>query len=121
MTRTRRVWAVVLGAVIAAGCSTPEEKWENPSASQATWEVHEAECRRLANERAEREYAPVEPVIAERFGRQTTLRTDVARFDAQRRREYLFERCMKDRGYRRTGGGWPTEPVSPVPLPSPGR
>lgn len=121
MNRTGWMWAVVFGSAVAAGCSTAEEKWENPSVSQSTWEVHEAECRRLANQRAEQEYAPVEPVIAETFGRQTTYRTQVARYDAQQRRDYLFDRCMKDRGYRRTTRPSPVDSTSPAPSPSPGR
>lgn len=100
-----RLLAVALCAGVASGCATPDDKWENPSASQASWEVHQGECRRLANQQAEREYVYVEPGIGETFGRQSTLRTNVARYDAAQRREYLYDRCMKDRGFKRPSDG----------------
>ena len=111
MTALRWGPALAICAAVLSGCTSADEKWENPSAAQQAWEVHEAECRRLAGQRAEREFAPVEPGFAETFGRQTAYHHQVARFDAAERREYLFERCMKDRGYRRAARPAPAGPA----------
>ena len=117
MNRSRFIGAIAMATLVASGCSRPDEKWENPGVSQSAWEVHEAECRRLASQRAEAEFAPEEPVIDEGIGRRTTYRTQVARYDASQRRSYLFDRCMKDRGYRRTA----TPPAEPAPTAPTGR
>ena len=102
MNAVERVGAVVLALVAVSACADRLDRWENPSVSQGSWEVHKAECQRLAVSQAEDDYAIGQSGVAERFGRETTLRNDMARFDARLRRDDLFERCMKDRGYRQT-------------------
>ena len=101
MNRSSRWLASLPAALILASCASDEGRWENPSVSQKVWELHTAECRRLASERAEQEFALATPDIGATFGRQTTYRDTMSRFEAARRREQLFDRCMRDRGYHR--------------------
>lgn len=102
MKAVERVGAGLLALVAVSACADRADRWENPSVSQGAWEVHRAECQRLAVAQAEDDFAIGQSGVAERFRRETTLRNDMARFDARRRRDDLFERCMKDRGYRQT-------------------
>lgn len=107
--RRRRGWAeggVRLGWVMllvaAAGCADePKGQWENPSKPWEAWDVDRNECRELATQRAEQDYAAAQATqVTPTWSRTATFQQQMTQFDAQRQREDLFERCMKDRGYR---------------------
>jgi len=105
-----RRWAVLAAIGAVAGtvgaCGPSGLRWENPAVAEELWTTQRDECRRQATVRAEREFVTLDqPDPGAEFGRPTTLRSEVARFDAGRRREALFESCMRDRGYRRAAGG----------------
>lgn len=115
MSKSLSVSLVVLSLVALGGCGGDRKVWESPASSQAPWEAHREECRALAARQAEREFALDERGVGEIYGRPTVMGTSVARFDADRRRELLFDRCMKDRV--RPAEGAATEVKEPAPPP----
>jgi hypothetical protein len=76
--------------------------WENPRVPWEQWDRDRAECRLVARQEAERDYALArQGGPAEDYSRLRPVTSQVDRFEAQRREETLYERCLSARGYRR--------------------
>lgn len=107
-------WGVLMVVVLAAACEQLglEEKrfqplrddtlsWENPQVPWEQWERDRSECRVLALDRAERDFARArEAMPPVDYSRTREYQISVDRFEARRREQTLFERCMTSRGYR---------------------
>ncbi len=92
--------AVVLLAVTGCASDSPGE-WENPSKPFEVWGQDRAECRQLATERAEQELTSAQTEqLPTSWSRTATFEQSMSRFEAGRRRDELFARCMTERGYR---------------------
>jgi len=101
VNRQRIVGLLIIAAATLGGCAESSRRWANPAVAAEVWANREDDCRRQARDRAEREFVTLDqPDPGAQFGRTTTLRSDIARFDAGRRREDLFIACMRDRGFR---------------------
>ncbi len=92
--------AASLAVVLAAACAAPI-RWENPGLPRDRWPVDKSVCRAQAAAEADRGY------IRDRGyrpqdddSRADPLRARMARFDAVKKRDTLFARCMRARGYR---------------------
>lgn len=100
---------VALGAVVIApfallGCSSnTRESWENPKLPWEAWHTDEVECRQAAEDQAEREFAlrRFETQAPSGYDPNRPMIASMDQFEAKRRLNNLFERCMTDRGYRR--------------------
>ena len=76
--------------------------WEHPSKPWEQWDADRAECRLVARDEAERDFAIQQQRGApDDYSRLRPLRSSVDRFEASQRQEQLYERCLSDRGYRR--------------------
>lgn len=76
--------------------------WEHPELPWEKWDDDRAECRALAIEQTEREYAldrAAGPSVA--YSRTIEYQRAVSDFELRRFEETAFERCMTNRGYRR--------------------
>lgn len=88
--------------IAAASCSGGRVQWSNPALSESEQKAQKNQCYRLATEEVEKEMLAAGPDAGEAFGRgRTTLQTNMERYEAERRRQRLFERCMTAAGYRR--------------------
>lgn len=88
---------------IVAGCTEDTRgTWENASLPRERWRVDESECRDAAQERGEREFAlrQFEQPQSGGYSRNEPVVFSLNQFEARRHIEQLFERCMRDRGYR---------------------
>ena len=98
------VGLLLAGAVaLAAGCAGDTRgTWEHASLPRERWRADEAECRDSARERGEREFAlrQFEQPPSGGYSRNEPVVSSLNQFEARRRVEELFERCMTDRGYR---------------------
>jgi hypothetical protein len=112
----RSLVAAVL--LIVAACGPEPGPWQHANLPEERWKQDEAECRRYAQARAEREFAIDSWGGAPGYGRGTTLFDQMGRFDAEKRRNSLFDACMKSRGYARTPTSAPSAPES-TPPPAP--
>lgn len=100
--RRARLLAPV-AVVLLLGCAeSTRGTWEHASLPRERWRIDEAECRDGAQERAEREFAlrQFEQPPSGGYSRNEPVVSSLNRFEARRRIEELFERCMADRGYR---------------------
>lgn len=95
---------VALVVLAVASCKSTEPTAET-AASEGVSDAVKAECRRWASVRAEREYAQTQPDIGTTYGRQITLRDNFETFDAQKRREQLYRRCLAEMGAEMGGSG----------------
>lgn len=126
----RSALGVVAGAVLmVAACVDPATwwqskvetgggTWEHPSLPWEKWEADRVECRLVARDEAERDFAIQQQRGApDDYSRLRPLRTSVDRFEASQRQEQLYERCLRDRGYRRVQrderSGVPASPPAP--------
>ena len=92
--------AVVLAVVLVAACAVPTY-WENPGVPRDRWPGDKAACRAQAATEAERGYVRGRGYrIQDDDTRTDPLRARMARFDAVKKRDDLFARCMRARGYR---------------------
>ena len=92
--------AVVLAVVLVAACAVPTY-WENPGVPRDRWPGDKAACRAQAATEAERGYVRGRGYrIQDDDTRTDPLRARMARFDAVKKRDDLFARCMGARGYR---------------------
>lgn len=94
---------LLAGLAFAAGCAEDTRgTWEHASLPRERWRLDEAECRDAAQERAEREFAlrQFEQPAPGNYSRNEPVVSSLNRFEARRRIDELFERCMTDRGYR---------------------
>lgn len=100
MERMRMRWAYpAFGALIMllASCQRPETPaLEGPPPETADAQQRSAACRQWASARAEREFARVQPDPGATFGRPIALRDRFDRFDAEKRRQTLYQRCMAE-------------------------
>lgn len=94
--------AAGVGALVGGCAEDTRGTWENSSLPRERWRVDEAECRDAAQERAEREFAlrQFEQPTSGGYSRNEPVVSSLNQFEARRRVEELFERCMTDRGYR---------------------
>lgn len=108
----RRYLGVIGAALVVAACADVGEwwqkkwetggTWENPNVPWEQWARDRAECRLVAREEAERDYALTRAAgPPEDYSRTRPVTAPVDRFEAQRREQALYERCLTDRGYRR--------------------
>jgi hypothetical protein len=103
------VGVVLLAAACAEIGSWWEKKWEtgsgtweHPSVPWEEWGRDRAECRTLARQEAERDFAIArQGGPANDYSRLAPVTTQMDRFSAQQREEEVYERCLRDRGYRR--------------------
>lgn len=94
---------LLAGLALATGCAeNTRGTWEHASLPKERWRLDEAECRDAAQERAEREFAlrQFEQPPSGGYSRNEPVVSSLNQFEARRRIEELFERCMTDRGYR---------------------
>jgi hypothetical protein len=99
MSKPSSAVAALVMAVAVAACAERTRRWEDPPISQRAWEVDRTECQQLASQQAEREFRLVERDIGDLVGRPTVYGQPIHRFDAARRRDEMFDRCMRDRAY----------------------
>ncbi len=97
-------WAKALAAslavVLAVACAAPI-RWENPGVPRDRWPGDKAACRVQAAAEAERDYVRDRGYRTQDDDTRTDpLRARMARFDALKKRDSLFARCMRARGYR---------------------
>jgi len=93
---------LVLFAFVAllASCASKDTRWENDSVPASQWAQDERACQRIAARRADADFAGVEDRFANTRGSSGTQVTDFDRMEARENRRRLFERCMRNRGYR---------------------
>ncbi len=92
--------AALLVVVLAAACAVPT-RWENPGVPRDRWAGDKAACRGQAAAEAERDYIRDRGYRTQDDDTRTDpLRARMARFDALKKRDNLFARCMRARGYR---------------------
>lgn len=100
MDRMRMRWAYpAFGAliVVLASCQRPEAPpLEGSPHETADEQQRSAACRQWASAQVEREFARVQPDPGAVFGRPITLRDRFDRFDAEKRRQMLYQRCMAE-------------------------
>jgi hypothetical protein len=100
MERMKMRWApVACGALIMvlASCQRPEAPpLETPPEVSADEQQRSAACRQWASARTERDFARVQPDPGAVYGRPIPLRERFDRFDAEKRREMLYQRCMAE-------------------------
>ena len=92
--------AAFLAVVLAVACAAPI-RWENPGVPRDRWPGDKAACRVQATAEAERGYVRDRGYRSQDDDTRTDpLRARMARFDALKKRDTLFARCMRARGYR---------------------
>lgn len=100
MDRMRMRWVYpAFGALILvlASCQRPETPPpEAPPDVSADEQQRSAACWQWASAQAEREFARVQPDPGAVYGRPIALRDRFDRFDAERRRQTLYQRCMAE-------------------------
>lgn len=92
--------AMTLAVLAVAACQAADGSGErSPRADEAepqhVSEAAKAECRRLASLRAEQEYAQGRAATGGTYGREIRLQEDLDRYDAAKRREALYRRCLR--------------------------
>ncbi|TVS00193.1 MAG: hypothetical protein EA406_01420 [Rhodospirillales bacterium] len=102
--------AVVLAAGMSACQYRPEAPRRLTPPPDAEPQSVQAMCWRRASEQVEREFARVDPDVGVGVGRVVPLSRDFQRFDAEKRRQILYERCLQQAG---ASGG--TAPVTEGP------
>lgn len=105
MRKSTRIGLLAASALLAAACSAPPQektRWTQPGSGAEPKSADAAACRADANRRAEREYLLDTETRSDRgFGTPGTVQNDLARRDARRYRQRLFEDCMRGLGYRK--------------------
>ena len=106
MRRCKALFLLVALA-LGAGCSdrpAAASRWEKKGAGEDERQRDVAGCRRFADDRAGREYdATLGGIDAAHTGAGGSggLQRDLARVDAKRYADRLFESCLDQQGYRR--------------------
>lgn len=126
----RSALGVLAGAaLLVTACVDPAEwwqtkvetgrgTWEHPSKPWEQWDTDRAECRLVARDEAERDFAiQQQGGMRDDYSRLQPLRTSVDRFQASQRQEQLYERCLSDRGYRRVQRAERSSPRGSNPAP----
>lgn len=87
--------------------------------SETQQDLLREECARLAMERAEKDYALGQPDMGAQYGRATSYRDSVDRYDARKYERQLFDRCMRQSGFREATPATATPAEPPPPTQSP--
>ena len=95
----RRLLLLALFALLAS-CASKDTRWENDSVPASQWSQDESACRRIAARQADEDFASVEGRFSNARGSSGTAITDFDRMEARENRRRLFERCMRQHGYR---------------------
>jgi len=98
----RPLWAVIvvlpLVACAAAG------RWENPNVPREQWARDRDACRAQARAAVEKEYGR-EELLGRGEERRYRLDQQMARYEAEKRTQYLNDQCMRRLGYHRAKAG----------------
>lgn len=97
-------WSSILATVLLiTACSAPEkDRWDRPGQSTGPKPSDLASCRYDANHRAEQEFAlDTIPRNDRGFGSSSGLQADLARRDAIRYRQRIYDECMRGLGYQK--------------------
>ncbi len=97
MTTASALFAVSALVVGLAACQRPEEPGST-SLPEATADEQQRRtaCRQWASAQSEREFARVQADSGAAFGRTIPMRERFDRFDAEQRRQSLYQRCMAE-------------------------
>ncbi len=95
-----RKFAQVALLTLLASCAGQDSRWENDSVPAADWSRDERDCQRIAARQADQDFAGMEDRFATTSGSSGPRVTDFDRMQARENRRRLFERCMRERGYR---------------------
>lgn len=94
--RSRGLAAALLSAILSTSCAGTESTPPDKAAAEGASKAAKAECWRRASLLAEQEYARDRSVAETSYGRQIGLREDFDRFDANKRRDALYQRCVRE-------------------------
>ncbi|NKB60353.1 MAG: hypothetical protein GKS00_28940 [Alphaproteobacteria bacterium] len=95
--------SVPIALLLATACTAPEKtRWTQPGSGTGPKPTDLAACRADANRRAEREFQlETNPRGDRDFASPGDLRTELARRDAKRYRQRIYDECLRSLGYRR--------------------
>jgi len=105
--RKTTLYALVLAAMaLAAACAAPEKtRWVRPGNDTGPQPTDLAACRADATRRAEREFLlDTEPRGDRDFGTPGDIRDEMAKRDARRYRQRIYDECLRSLGYRKSSG-----------------
>ncbi|MCH8238220.1 MAG: hypothetical protein IIC06_08610 [Proteobacteria bacterium] len=87
--------AVLAAGILAAACTVPAG-WKNPGATKEYRGGGQENCRRWARKEAERRYRESGSEVGSPvYGTDSTLKRNMARFEAVRNEKRLYQNCMK--------------------------
>ncbi len=91
----------------ATGCTTPEKaRWNQPASGTGPKPSDLAVCRADANRRAEREFLlDTNPRGGRGYGAPVGLDVEMARRDAKRYRQRIYDECLRSLGYSKVPSG----------------
>ncbi len=93
------VLAGLAAGILAAACTVPAG-WKNPGATEEYQGGSQENCRRWARKEAERQYRDSGSEVGSPvYGTGSTLKRNMARFEAVRNEKRLYQNCMKRSGY----------------------
>jgi hypothetical protein len=106
-----RYFVMALILVSLAACASKETgRWVRPSDKNDRYSQDSAVCRSEAKRRAEREFMLDTQSLGRRdvdtLGRQS-IEMDLARRDAVRYQQQLYEECLRNMGYQQQSGPRP--------------
>lgn len=104
MMNTTIRWSSIFAAtLLIAACAAPEKsRWTQPGQTAGPKPSDLAACRADANRRAEREFALDTDSRGDRgFGASGGLQTELARRDAKRYRQRIYDECLRSLGYQK--------------------
>lgn len=95
--------AALATTLFAAACSAPEKtRWNKSGGGGGPKPSDLAACRADAERRAEREFGlDTDPRGDREFGASGGLSTELARRDANRYRQRIYDQCLRSLGYER--------------------
>ena len=96
MDRAVPIFAALIVVVLASCQRSEAPPSESPLHESADEKRRSAACRQWASAQAEREFSRVQTDADVAFGRSIALRDRFDRFDADKRRETLYQRCMTE-------------------------
>lgn len=104
VTAVARAVLILTGVLgFAAGCADDTRtSWENPDLPWERWRVDQTECRKAAEERAERDFAlrQFEGPPSGGYSRNQPVVSSLNQFEAKQQIDRLFAQCMRTRGYK---------------------
>ncbi len=101
--KTGARWLAVLAPLLVIACMSPDKtRWTRPGGGASPKPTDAASCRVDANRRAEREYLlDTRSRSDDAFATAGSLQNELARRDAKRYRQRLYENCLRSLGYER--------------------